>query len=103
LRWRDISGLAASRQRLTHQRAVGTFGKRRRPVETKPRQAFLVGSVRGARQSLPQESRQTLWRSLRILQELQGRDQALLGVSEGSSKRKRWRQAGVAGGLQRAG
>ncbi len=92
----------APRQRRADQRAPGAFGPGRGTVETEPRQAFTVGRIRGARKSLPQQSRQPLRRVLGVLQDLQCRKQPLLGLGEIAAERKRWQQAGLARRLQRA-
>ncbi len=92
----------APRQRSTHQRAVGAFGQCLGHIEAEPRQAFAVGSVHGARQTLPQHRWQTLRRALRVLQQLQRWNQPLLHVGKIAAERKRRQQAGFARGLQRS-
>ncbi len=86
----------APRQRRADQRAIGAFRPRRRSVEAEPCQAFMVRGIGDARQTLPQQSGQALRRTLRLLQDLQSRNQPLFGVGEIAAERKRWQQAGLA-------
>src|SRR4030088_1073013 len=83
----------APRQRCADQRAVGAFGPCRRAVEAKPRQAFAIARVRDAHKSLPQQSRQALRHTLRVLQQLQRRYQPLLDICKIAAERKRRQQA----------
>src|SRR5882757_6364579 len=91
----------APRQRGIDQRAIGALRQRGRTVEPEPRQGLAVGGIRWLRHPLPQQSRQFQRRALRLLQQLQGRDQPLLDVGKIAAERERRQQTGLARRLQR--